>query len=92
MLRILVLGLGGICSAIGALAVAVGAWGGLWLLGFGLLILLGTLFERRYHRNLSAPPGDGWLPTGERFKDPTTGEALEVWYSPHNGERRYVKQ
>ncbi len=56
----------------------------------GLLILAGTLFERHYHRNLARPPGSGWERTEESFKDPSTGEILDVWYNPRDGQRRYV--
>ncbi len=91
MLRAVVLALGLLCCAGSVVGLALGAGGGmLGLLVFGALLLTGTLFERHYHRNLSAPPGPGWERTGERFKDPASGEDLEVWYNPRNGERRYV--
>ena len=34
-------------------------------------------------------PQIGWQPTGERFRDPTTGEAIEVWEDPATGAREY---
>jgi hypothetical protein len=42
-------------------------------------------------RPLDAPPGPEWKPTGERFVDPPSGETLEVWQGPKNGERAYVR-
>ena len=42
-------------------------------------------------RALDAPPGPDWKLTGERFIDPTSGQTLEVWQGPGNGERAYVK-
>ncbi|WP_298225034.1 hypothetical protein [Acidocella sp.] len=93
MLRATVLALGGLCCAGAALGLLLGAGGGmLGLLAFGLLILGGTLFERRYHRNLTAPPGPGWERTQEVFQDPSSGELLEVWYNPITGQRRYVSR
>jgi hypothetical protein len=41
---------------------------------------------------LDAPPGPGWVATGESFVDPTSGEALEVWLRPQSGERAYVRK
>jgi hypothetical protein len=52
------------------------------------LIFRGGGYKRR---PLDAPPGPDWKPTGERFVDPTSGEALEVWIRPSNGERAYVR-
>jgi hypothetical protein len=42
-------------------------------------------------RPLDAPPGPDWTLTGERFVDPKSGETLEVWMRPANGERAYVR-
>ncbi len=42
-------------------------------------------------RPLDAPPGRDWSFTGERFIDPKSGEMLEVWFCPRNGERAYVR-
>jgi hypothetical protein len=56
---------------------------------FGLLILVGTLLERRYRSTKNAA-GTGWQSTGERFIDPTSGKLTEVRYNPQTGERAYV--
>jgi hypothetical protein len=33
-----------------------------------------------------------FLPTSERFEDPTTGVHMRVWLDPAVGERRYVAE
>jgi len=91
MLRLLVLALGGIAVAAGALLVASGTRGaGIYLLCLGAAIILGTAFERWRYRN-APPPGARWERTAERFEDPATGETMEVHYDRASGERRYVR-
>ena len=88
-LRTAVLALSALVALIGAgqLVLRRGA-SGAELLGLGVLGILGTVFERwRYHKR--PPPAARWEPTGERFEDPATGEAMEVLYDPVSGERRY---
>jgi hypothetical protein len=91
MLRTIVLALGGVAAATGALLAAAGnRAAGIYLLCVGAAIILGTLFERWRYRN---PPraGASWERTGERFEDPATGENMEVEYDRASGERRYVR-
>ena len=58
--------------------------------GFGLLIVLGTVLERRVYRGIEAPPpGPDWQRTTERFRDPTSGRVVTVWFNARTGERRY---
>jgi len=38
----------------------------------------------------SATPGDGWLPTSERFRDPSSGTIMRVWVDPADDTRHYV--
>lgn len=45
--------------------------------------------RRRGHAEAPAPD-PGWLPTAERFRDPTSGRILRVWVDPVDGSRRYV--
>ena len=61
-------------------------------LGFGLLLGIGTLFERWRYRGPKASPAARWQRTGERFLDPTSGKPVEVLYDPATGERRYVEE
>jgi hypothetical protein len=47
--------------------------------------------RRRGHAH--APiPGPGWLPTDERFRDPTTGVLTRVWIDPGDESRHYVPE
>jgi hypothetical protein len=60
-----------------------------WLI-VAILLVIGTVFERRYHnRSEGRPGGAGWERTDERFRDETTGRLVTVWYNRVTGERRY---
>lgn len=63
---------------------------GIWL-GFSAAVaLLALLFERgRYLPSRSNGP---WVPSAERFQDPSTGRWVRVEYNPRTGERRYVDE
>ncbi len=89
MLRAVVALVAALIAATGIVLVSHGAHAAGWeALGVGLVVLLATLFERwRYTREMRA--GE-WQATGERFLDPTSGDAVEVLYDPSTGERRYV--
>ena len=71
----------------------------------GAIMIAAVLLERTRYRSLHAEqtgdghgPGGGetqrpdarFRPTDERFVDPTTGVAMQVWIDPSTGERRYV--
>jgi hypothetical protein len=60
---------------------------------FLALLLVWLIFRNGGYkrRPLDAPPGGDFRLTDERFRDPATGETLEVWYSPRTGERAYVR-
>jgi hypothetical protein len=45
---------------------------------------------RRHGESDAAEPG--WLPTKERFMDPTTRRVMRVWIDPARGERHYVPE
>jgi len=91
MLRTLVLALGAIAAAAGAVLLRAGTRGaGMYLICVGAAIILGTAFERwRYHTR--TPAAARWERTGERFEDPATGATMEVHYDRVSGERRYVR-
>jgi hypothetical protein len=58
---------------------------------FGVLLLVGTLFERIHYKRLATgAPGRGWVETDERFVDPTTGRLVQVHFQPNTGQRTYV--
>jgi hypothetical protein len=37
-------------------------------------------------------PAAGWLPTSERFRDPTSGKIMRVWVDPADQSRHYVPE
>ena len=45
--------------------------------------------QRRRHAE-AATPGPGWMPTAERFRDPSTKKIMRVWIDPADGSRHYV--
>lgn len=47
------------------------------------------LGQRRRHAQTAAP-GPGWLPTQERFRDPSTRKIMRVWVDPADQSRHYV--
>ena len=75
--------LGGVAARAGGLPMAVP------LLIWGTVLLLAVIFERWRYRPRISQTG-GWQPTDERFIDPQTGQALQVLYNPHSGQRRYI--
>jgi hypothetical protein len=46
---------------------------------------------RRGHAQ-AAVPGAGWVPTDERFRDPTTRTVMRVWVDPADLSRHYVPE
>ena len=92
MLRAFVLALGAVLAACGAAALFLGACPPAFVFGFwGILILVGTLYERNRYKALeSARPGPGWTATPEKFIDDESGAAVTVYVNAA-GERRYVK-
>jgi hypothetical protein len=65
---------------------------GVHLLGFGVVMVMGLLFERWRYRAHYKGPKSGWKSTPERFEDPETGRVLGVQYHPQSGERRYIAE
>jgi Domain of unknown function (DUF1707) len=47
--------------------------------------------RRRGHAE-TAKPAAGWIPTGERFRDPTTRAVMQVWIDPADHSRHYVPE
>jgi hypothetical protein len=91
MLRTSVLVSAGALALAGLILLVRGVTGpGVYALGLGVLVVLGTAFERWRYRSNAARPSAAWQPTGERFEDPETGKILQVFYDPRSGERRYV--
>ena len=84
-----------ILVAIAVLAALLAAPGPVifWPAGLGLLLVIGTIFERvRYKPVAPAPPlGPGWVETEEKFRDPATDRWVQVYFKPETGERSYVE-
>src|SRR5215472_6780240 len=93
MLRSLLIGIAGLSLAGAAIALAVGALpSALVLGGWGLILLVGTVYERiRYKPVLETKPTNA-VRTGERFVDETTGKPVTVYVDPVSGERSYVQE
>ena len=47
--------------------------------------------RRRGHAE-TAKPAAGWIPTSERFRDPTTRAVMQVWIDPADHSRHYVPE
>ena len=90
MLRTSLLLFAGALALTGMILLIRGLPGGAQALGFGGLIMLGTLFEHWRYRPRDAGPEARWEPTGERFEDPQSGKTVQVLYDRASGERRYV--
>ena len=48
--------------------------------------------KRRRGHAQAAVPAAGWLPTEERFVDPTTRAVMRVWIDPVDQSRHYVPE
>ena len=47
--------------------------------------------RRRGHANADQPAA-GWVPTNERFRDPSTSTVMRVWVDPADQSRHYVPE
>ena len=91
MLRNVVIAVAAILTCVGIVLIACGVHAPGWqVLVSGVLVLIGTLFERWRYRRIEEPSNGRWQRTDEQFFDPTTGERVEVMFDPRTGERRYV--
>ena len=91
MLRAVVVAAAAILTCVGIGLIACGVHAPGWqALVIGVMVLIGTLFERWRYRNIEEPPKGHWERTGEQFIDPSTGDPVEVMFDPGTGERRYV--
>jgi Domain of unknown function (DUF1707) len=48
--------------------------------------------KRRRGHAQAATPAPGWIPTEERFRDPTTRAVMRVWIDPADQSRHYVPE
>jgi hypothetical protein len=51
----------------------------------------GRLGQRRRHAQ-QTEPDPGWVPTPERFRDPSTRAIMRVWVDPADFSRHYVPE
>jgi hypothetical protein len=51
----------------------------------------GRIGQRRRHAQ-RMEPGAGWVPTPERFRDPSTRAIIRVWIDPDDLSRHYVPE
>jgi len=47
--------------------------------------------RRRGHGHADQPAA-GWIPTNERFRDPSTSTVMRVWVDPADQSRHYVPE
>jgi hypothetical protein len=82
-----------VCAAVGAFAVVEllsgrpGEWTKIAIAAG--IACIAILFEARRYAGAPSTPGGSWVPTGERFVDPASGETTEVWMNRASGERQY---
>jgi hypothetical protein len=92
MLHNLVLAFAALLTLAGGAAVIWGGPAGAPWLVSGLLLLIGSVFERvRYKRLAASAPDPRFQRTSERFRDPETGAVVNVYADPKTGERIYVR-
>lgn len=94
-MRVLALLIGLAALAAGGVAIVAGALPpALVFAGWGVLIVAGTLHERRRYKTpeAAAPSAAGWERTDERFIDEETGRPVTVYLQARTGERKYVRE
>ena len=93
ILRLLILGLGGLLILGGLAAIAVGGWAGLmglWSVVGGLVIVAAVLLERRRYRSVAAevgpePPGPGGGEPLDQPLEPRFSPTTERFVDPTTG-------
>jgi hypothetical protein len=91
MLRTVVIAVAAILTCVGIGLIAYGIYAPGWqALALGVIVLIGTLFERWRYSRIEEPSNGRWQRTDEQFIDPSTGDPVEVMFDPVTGERRYV--
>jgi hypothetical protein len=91
MLRTVVIAVAATLTCVGIVLIACGVHAAGWqALAIGVIVLIGTLFERWRYRHIEEPENGRWQRTDEQFIDPSTGDPVEVMFDPRTGERRYV--
>jgi hypothetical protein len=82
-----------VCAALvltGLLQVALGHPFGWWPVAVeALLVGLLVAFERGRYAPRVDPARGTWQPNGERFRDPVSGELVDVYAEQRTGQRDY---
>jgi hypothetical protein len=93
MLRSLLIGFAVLSLAGAAVALALGAVPSALMLGaWGVILLIGTLYERIHYKPVLDARPKGAVRTDERFVDEATGKPVTVYIDPVTGERSYVQE
>jgi hypothetical protein len=94
--RTLLVALGGLIAVLGLLTMAtVDAFGGLWFFGFGAILVVAGLLERRRYRSADAELGSdaagpgGGEPAEDRL-EPRFRPTSEVFVDPTTGHKMRV--
>jgi len=54
---------------------------------------VGVVLSAQYLDEAAAAwPAAGWIPTNERFRDPSTSTVMRVWVDPSDQSRHYVPE
>ncbi len=93
MLRNLLIVLGVAC-VIGAIIALGTGWDSVAFSAgvFGVLLLLGTVFERVIYKPFTRKKPANAVATSEKFVDQRTGKTVTVYVDPATGERTYVEE
>jgi hypothetical protein len=59
---------------------------------FGVLLILGTVFERVVYKPFTRKTPANAVATSEKFVDERTGKTVTVYVDPATGERTYVEE
>ena len=93
MLRSLLIGFGILSLAGAAILLGLGALPSALMLGaWGVILLVGTLYERVIYKPVLETKPKSGVRTEERFVDETTGKPVTVYIDPATGERSYVQE
>jgi hypothetical protein len=60
------------------------------VLAIAMIAVVGWIGLRRHGESPVA--AQGWVPTEESFRDPSTGRIMRVWVDPVDGSRHYVPE
>ena len=93
MLRNLVLAIAVASLAGAAIALASGVFPAALVLGiWGVILLLGTLYERVVYKPVVKTKPGSAVRTSEKFIDDVSGKLVTVYIDPATGERSYVEE